>query len=74
MVLVLFPGSLLSILKWLKENEYETLLHARHVLYCKDWLKFKLTNSISTDETDGSIPFLISGTDVILRIYLIFSN
>lgn len=54
---VLFPGSLLSILKWLKENEYETLLHARHVLYCKDWLKFKLTNSISTDETDGSIPF-----------------
>jgi sugar (pentulose or hexulose) kinase len=54
---VLFPGSLASILKWLEENEHETLLNTRYILYCKDWLKFKLTKTITTDDTDGSIPF-----------------
>ena len=54
---VLFPGSIASILKWLEENEPKTLLNTQYALYCKDWLKFKLTETITTDETDGSIPF-----------------
>ena len=54
---VLFPGSISGILKWLDENEPETLSKTQYALYCKDWLKFKLTGTITTDETDASIPF-----------------
>jgi sugar (pentulose or hexulose) kinase len=54
---VLFPGSIAGILKWLDENEPATLSNAKYALYCKDWLKFKLTNTITTEETDASIPF-----------------
>lgn len=54
---VLFPGAMASILKWLEEKEPQILSSAEYALYCKDWLKFKLTGTISTEETDASIPF-----------------
>lgn len=50
----LFPGSSLSILKWLKTNEEDNYRKVRYVLHCKDWLNFQFTGKIATDETDAS--------------------
>lgn len=54
----LFPGASLSILKWLKENEENNYKKVKHVLHCKDWINFKLTGNLSTDETDASTQLL----------------
>lgn len=53
---VLFSGVQAAIIKWLDENEPESLTRSRWALYCKDWLKYKLTGEITTDETDGCVP------------------
>lgn len=55
---VLWPGAQAPILAWLRENEPETFNNIATVFCCKDWLKFKLTGQICTDESDGSIPFM----------------
>ena len=44
-------GSGLILLLWLKENEIEALKKARYYLSCKDWIKFCLTGTFSTDPT-----------------------
>lgn len=54
----LWPGAQAAILSWLRENEPTQFARIRTVFCCKDWIKFKLTNTISTDETDGSTPFM----------------
>jgi sugar (pentulose or hexulose) kinase len=54
----IFPGSSLTILQWLKENEPETLDQIDTVFWCKDWLKYKLTDTMSSDPTDMSLPYL----------------
>jgi sugar (pentulose or hexulose) kinase len=41
-------------LRWLQENEPQTLAHTAAVLRAKDWIFFKLTGVVSTDETDAS--------------------
>ena len=53
-----FPGSSLVILRWLKDNEPETLNAASTVFWCKDWLKYQLTGVRSTDLSDASFPYL----------------
>jgi sugar (pentulose or hexulose) kinase len=55
---VLWPGSSGPILAWLKKNQPEVYARIGTVFYCKDWVKYKLTGVICTDETDGSIPFM----------------
>lgn len=57
-----FPGSSLVILRWLKENEPESYERADTVFFCKDWLKYKLTNEITTDYSDGSLPYIDAET------------
>jgi sugar (pentulose or hexulose) kinase len=59
---LLWPGSLAPILAWLRENEPETFDRIETVFCCKDWIKYKLTGAVSTDETDGSIPFMAMAT------------
>lgn len=54
----LWPGAQAAILAWLRENEPTTFERIDTVFCCKDWIKYKLTGHISTDETDGSIPFM----------------
>lgn len=46
------------ILHWLKENEPDIFGRIRHALHCKDWLNFKLTGQIVTDQTDASTSLL----------------
>jgi sugar (pentulose or hexulose) kinase len=50
----LFAGAAPVLLRWLKENEPENYRRIAYVLRCKDWLNYRLTDVIATDETDGS--------------------
>lgn len=54
----IFPGVTLPILQWLSEREPSRLDAAETVFYCKDWLKFKLTDERTVDYSDATLPFL----------------
>jgi erythritol kinase (D-erythritol 1-phosphate-forming) len=53
----LFPGAQASILRWLAENEPETLRKATTAGYCKDVIMQRLTGRRATDTSDASLPF-----------------
>lgn len=53
-----YSGLQSAILKWLAIHEPETLRAAHATLWCKDWIKFKLTGVIGTDSSDCGISFL----------------
>jgi sugar (pentulose or hexulose) kinase len=53
-----FPGASLPILCWLRDHEPAVLERADTVLFCKDWIKYRLTGELTTDLTDASLPFL----------------
>lgn len=55
---VLWPGAQAPLLAWLQENDPAALDRVATVFCCKDWVKYRLTGVICTDETDGSIPFM----------------
>lgn len=46
-------GCTLPVLAWLQENEPATLAKARHVLCAKDYIRFRLTGRIATDEAEA---------------------
>ena len=48
-------GCTLPVLAWLKANEPETLAKARHVLCAKDYVRFRLTGTIGTDESEAAM-------------------
>jgi sugar (pentulose or hexulose) kinase len=52
---VMQQGATLPVLRWLAENEPQSLDRATHVLCCKDWLNFKLTGSIHLDPTEACV-------------------
>lgn len=55
---VVFPGYTVAVLRWLKDNEPETLRRARHSVFCKDWIRFRLTGEIAVEHTDVSaVPY-----------------
>lgn len=54
----LFPGAQSAILKWLNDNEPENVSRMAYAFYCKDWIRYKLTGDIATDESDASLPHL----------------
>ncbi len=53
----LWPGASAPILTWLRENDPQYFSKIENIFCCKDWIKFKLTGTVTTDESDGSIPF-----------------
>ena len=55
---VLWPGSQAALLAWFDEHDPEILERATTVFCSKDWVRYRLTGIIGTDETDGSIPFM----------------
>jgi len=57
-----FTGSQASQLLWLRENEPESLERAHVIFHAKDWLFYKLTGIISSDETDESLTMLSMAT------------
>lgn len=53
-----YPGYTLPLLRWLAENEPETVERAETVLCLKDWLRMRMTGEVFQDETDASyVPF-----------------
>ena len=52
-----WPGTAGATLRWLADNEPETLNAAAHILFCKDWIGYCLTGQITTDFSDATIPF-----------------
>ena len=55
---VLWPGSQAALLAWYEEHDPELLRRVATVFCSKDWIRFRLTDTVGTDETDGSIPFM----------------
>lgn len=54
----LFSGLFPVLLEELQDSEPETMAKAATQLYCKDWLRFKLTGQRATDYTEASRTFL----------------
>ena len=54
----MFPGACLPILCWLRKYEPAVVDRADTILFCKDWVKYRLTDELTTDLTDASLPFL----------------
>jgi erythritol kinase len=52
-----WPGTAGAGLRWLADKEPETLDAAAHILFCKDWIGYRLTGEITTDFSDATIPF-----------------
>ena len=50
-----FAADLLSLLGWLDREESDSLNQIEHVLFCKDYLKYRLTGRVCTDEMEGSV-------------------
>ena len=46
-------GNQMILLKWMKENRKEILDQADKMLFCKDWVRFKMTGEIRTELTDS---------------------
>jgi sugar (pentulose or hexulose) kinase len=57
-----FTGSQAAQLAWLRENEPDSLRKAHVIFHAKDWLFYKLTGAISSDETDESLTMLRMST------------
>lgn len=54
----LFTGNQSCIVKWMEENEPESLARAQYFMHLKDYLFYKLTGVVSSDATDQSLVFL----------------
>jgi L-xylulokinase len=52
-----FAGSPSTLLAWFARHDPETLDRTRWVLFCKDWLRFRLTGAIATDPSEASAAF-----------------
>ncbi|MBN1299385.1 MAG: carbohydrate kinase [Actinobacteria bacterium] len=50
----MWSGQAIPLLAWLKENEKQSYQNIYKILFCKDWIKYRLTDSYSTDYTDAS--------------------
>jgi len=52
---VMQQGCTLPVLRWLVENEPETLARAETLLCCKDWVGFRLTGARGVDPSEASV-------------------
>lgn len=46
-------GNQMILLRWMKQNRKEVLDKADKLIFCKDWIRFKLTGRIGADLTDS---------------------
>ncbi|MGW7489350.1 FGGY-family carbohydrate kinase [Streptomyces sp. NPDC054786] len=60
-----FAASPAAVLAWLKSHEPAVLERSRWLMFCKDWLRLKLTGEVATDPTEASASF----TDVHTHAY-----
>jgi L-xylulokinase len=60
-----YPYAATTVLAWIERHEPERYARIGHVLFCKDWLRYRLTGVIATDPTDASTAF----TDARTQLY-----
>ena len=48
-------GCTLPVMAWLAEHEPDVLAKARHILTAKDFIRFRLTGAIATDESEAAM-------------------
>ncbi len=66
-------GCTLPLVRWLAENEPESLLQTRYVVCSKDFLCFQLTGTIQLDTTEvGGLPGNIRTPDYSDRMFALF--
>jgi sugar (pentulose or hexulose) kinase len=51
----LFPGLPLPIYRWLAEHEPATLAATETAFFCKDWIRYRLTETLATDPSGASM-------------------
>ena len=47
-----------TLLAWIKKHQPDRFQKISHILSCKDWLRYCLTDEIGTDRTDASASFV----------------
>lgn len=52
-----FAPSPAALIRWLAREEPATLNAARWALFCKDWVRLRLTGEVATDVTDSGASF-----------------
>ncbi len=55
---VIWPGTVAGVLAWLRDHDPDAFKRVDKLISSKDWIKYKLTGVLCTDETDASIPFM----------------
>jgi L-xylulokinase len=55
---VAFTASPASVYAWLRDHEPERYRRVRWALFCKDWIRLRLTGRVATDPTDASASFV----------------
>lgn len=50
-----FTGTQAAQIKWLEKHEPESLARAKYIFHEKDWIFYKLTGQITTDDSDESL-------------------
>jgi L-xylulokinase len=53
-----FAASPASLYAWLRDAEPQAYRRIRWALFCKDWIRLRLTGEVATDPTDGSASFV----------------
>lgn len=52
-----YPYAASTLLGWIARHEPERYAAIGHVLFCKDWLRYRLAGIVATDPTDASTAF-----------------
>lgn len=65
-----WPGTCGSIFGWLKAHGDPQVGRSAKVVFCSDWIGFKLTGVLATDYANASIPFLDLRTKTLSRAAL----
>ena len=52
-----YPYAASALLAWIRRHEPERFAAIGHVLFCKDWLRFRMTGVLAADPTDASTAF-----------------
>jgi sugar (pentulose or hexulose) kinase len=66
----IFPGYPVAVMKWLLENEPDSLKKARWSVFCKDWIRYKLTGKVLVEHSDmGYFPYDIRERSICSHIF-----
>ena len=50
------------LIRWMKTNRKEVLDKASRIMFCKDWVRYKMTGVIATEITDSFTSLLDAQT------------